>query len=140
MKYDAAFPSLALRLAVSTLLPVKLFLRANCLPTCGIANGTSLAKTLGLRPVECAIKYNHGDWRVYAWSGIKAVCDVGKMTMAIFVLRASLHGIGNYGALDVASPQSGNIGEQPMPSPHFGGLCGSSENRCRIGILLWVSS
>ena len=44
--------------------------------------------------------------------------DIGKMTMVIFVLRASLHGIGHYGALDVASPQSGNIGGSPC-LPHI---------------------
>lgn len=34
LKYDATSPTLTVRLAVSTLLPVLLFLRANCLPTC----------------------------------------------------------------------------------------------------------
>lgn len=95
---------------------------------------------MGLRPAKCAIKYNHRGSRAYAWSGIKAVFDIGKMTMVIFVLCAWLHRIGHYGVLDIASPQSGNVGQQPLSSPHFGGTAESSENRCRLRILLWASS
>lgn len=84
----------------------------------------SLAETMGLRPAKCAIKYNHRGSRAYAWSGIKAVFDIGKMTMVVFVLCAWLHRIGHYGVLDIASPQSGNVGQQPLSSPHFGGNCG----------------
>ena len=40
--------------------------------------------------------------------------------MNMIVLLACLHRIGHYGGLDIASPQSDNIGEQPLPSPHFG--------------------
>ena len=63
--------------------------------------------------------------------------------MVMIALRAYLHQIGHYDELDIASPQSGNIVQQPLSSPHFGGLQTleeSSMDRYRLGILLWASS
>ena len=76
---------------------------------------------MGTWSVPWAIKNDQGGSKVCAWFGIKAVLHTWKTTMVMIVLRASLHQIGHYGGLDIASPQSGHIVERSLPSPHFGG-------------------
>ena len=63
-----------------------------------------------IRHVRCAVEYNHGGSRVYAWFGIAVALAIEKRLMVMVVLRAYLHQIGHYGGLDIASPQNGSIG------------------------------
>lgn len=78
---------------------------------------------MGILPIKWVVKYDHGGSSVHAWFDIKAVLDIRTIRIVMIVLRACVHRIGHYGGLDIASPQSDNIGEQPLPSPHFGSLC-----------------